>query len=208
MTGSSSAQIGRSTLWGGVLIGVAAVSMLFDRAGTSIAIDDTYSFPLWGTIARAVTGIVLLVGFIVMASGRRRGTRVTGTAPYGPAALIVFGAVTALGMIVSALTDGHPVVRSTILVVIRIVVVVAGFVAAAAVTRARSADRSTQLMLTVTAFVLLASTLFQLVPVPMGVAVLFNVLFALALLGLAVTLVLDGRHEQVQRRLELIRKNW
>jgi hypothetical protein len=208
MSDSDDHQHERSTVWAGVLIALAGLLMLLDLAEASLYVDDTYSFPFSGTIARLAAAVILFLGFVILAVGSRHGTRLVGASSRTATLLVVFGAVSLVDELVGVVTGGHPLARAWLLIVVRVAVIVAGLLAATAVRRADIADRSTQLLLLVAAWLLVLTTVFQFVPVPPAVAVVTGALFAVSLLALGVSVMIEGRHQRIRDRLHAARSNW
>jgi hypothetical protein len=210
VNGSGGPSNERFTIWGGALVVVAGILMLLDRGGASVMLDPGYVFVFWGTIARIATAIALCAGFVGVAFGRRRGTHLTGSSRGGPWLLTLFGSVLALDTIILVATRGATAVGWVLLEVVQIAAAVGGLWAARAVYRARVADKSTRVLLVAATTISAVFTLLEMIPSQGALAAANTVafLFALSLIALGVSVVIDGKRARVRSRIELIRERW
>jgi len=199
----------RGTVLGGVLVTISGVLALLGAVDAHYRIDDTYTFPFAGTIARWAASLLLLIGLAVAVAGPRRGADVVGGSLVGQIALVGVGAIDLLTRLTVA--AGLQAQLGALLSLLAVVVAIA---AALAVRRAARSEHATEVCLWAVAAVSALLFLLGTVPVPVRPPthlVLFTVLGALrplAVIALGVALAFDGRHAQVRRRLERLRSEW
>lgn len=209
MTARTSAADGR-TLWAGLLVVLAAVAVVLDRVGTALYVDDTYSYPFDGIIARRIAAGLLVVGFLVLAFVRRGGRRITAGAPVARVALVAFAAFEMVNAVVVGPTIEDPQARSLVAVALRFVSLAAGLYAAVSVARAGVVDSWTsRLLFAAVGAQLLLSVLVTLpLLVTLQVGVVLWPLWPVSLAALGVALLVDGRGAAIRRRAAIVRKNW
>lgn len=178
---------------GGIFIAAGGVLLLLDLLGASLYVDDTYSFPFWGTIARVLAALALFIGFCLVAIDQRPGS--LGAVPAARGGLIVFGAGSAASMLLTALTADALSVRAVGVLLIQLATVAGLVIAAVSARRASSGGHRGRALLAALAVEQALWTVLSLIPTggTLGIASALYVLFPLLLIVFAAVLITEGR---------------